>query len=69
LVRELLLARTDGLEARQMAAFVDGWTSVLELIRRTDLTVPDAQPALHSAIGQIVERIRAAQAIALDDEI
>jgi len=40
LVRELLMARTEGLPAPALAAFVSGWTSVLELLRRTDLTMP-----------------------------
>jgi hypothetical protein len=67
LVRELLLERTDGLSGPQLAAFVDGWSSLLDLVRRTDLVLPGAPPELESAIDDLVGRIRAAQARVLED--
>ncbi|MEE9382815.1 MAG: hypothetical protein V3V08_05315 [Nannocystaceae bacterium] len=67
LVRELLLARTVTLSAPQTAAFVEGWMSALDLVHRTDLTLPDAPDDLHSAVAQLVDQIRAAQERVLSD--
>jgi len=67
LVHELLLVRTEPLEAAQIAAFMDGWSSLLDLIRRTDLLFPNASEDQVEWIAMIVERIRSAQAAVLDD--
>ncbi len=67
LVQELLLQRTEGLEGLQLAAFIDGWSSLLDLVRRTDLIVPEARPDVADALALLVERVRAAQAAVLDD--
>jgi hypothetical protein len=68
LVRELLLARTDGLEARELAAFISGWTSALELVARTDLTLAGAEPAVREAIARVVGRIEHVQRDVLADD-
>ena len=68
LVRELLLARTEGLEPRQLAAFVAGWTSAVELFARTDLTLPDAEAGVRDAVARIVDRIEHAQRDVLGDD-
>ena len=68
LVKELLLARTEGLEPARLAAFMDGWTSLLELIERTDLTLPSAPEEAREMIEQLVEAIRTAQARVLDHD-
>jgi hypothetical protein len=67
LVRELLLDRTAGLGAAELAAFIDGWSSLLDLVRRTHLTLPGADADVAAAIAELVEHIRAAQARVLDD--
>ncbi|TPV94791.1 MAG: hypothetical protein B7733_13340 [Myxococcales bacterium FL481] len=67
LVRELLLARTEELSSPQLAAFVAGWSSALDLVARTDLTLPGASNELHQAIHRVVNEIRAAQRNALAD--
>jgi hypothetical protein len=67
LVGELLLERTERLDALQLAAYVDGWTGLLDLLRRTSLILPRAEPELHDAVAEVVERIRAASSRALDD--
>lgn len=67
LVEQLLIGRVDGLEAAQVAAFVSGWTSALELVRRTDLTLPGAPVELTEAIAKLVSAIEAAQRAALAD--
>ena len=66
LVKELLLARTEGLEPAQLAAFIDGWTSLLGLIGRTDLTVPAAPSEARELVAELVEAIKTAQARVLD---
>lgn len=68
LVRELLLARTEGLEPRQLAAFVSGWTSALELLARTDLTLPDAEAGIRDAVAEVIGRIEHAQRNVLDTD-
>ena len=67
IVRELLLERTDGLEAPSLAAFIDGWGSLLRLLDRTTLLLPGAPDELVDAFEQAVARIRTAQARVLDD--
>jgi hypothetical protein len=67
LVHELLLVRTEELTGSQLAAFVDGWSSLLDLVRRTDLILPNATDEVVEAIADVVERIRAAQSKVLDD--
>lgn len=68
LVRQLLIAGSDDLPAAGVAAYVAGWTAALDLIERTDLTVAHADPALHSAVTELVRRVREAQRAALADE-
>lgn len=68
LVQQLLLARTEGLGPRELAAFVDGWSSMLELVGRSDLSLPDAAPELRAGLCDVVAAIRRAQARVLDDE-
>ncbi len=68
LVSELLLARTEGLSAPQMAAFVQGWSSVLELMRRVDLVFPDASAETKAAMQRFVDEIERARIEVLTDE-
>lgn len=68
LVRELLLVRTDDLSGPQLAAFVDGWSSLLGLLGRTDLVLPEAPAEVADAVARVVERVRAAQARVLGDD-
>ena len=67
LVRELLLERTRDMDPPQLAAYIDGWSSLLDLVRRTRLTLPRADDDIHAAVAEMVERIRAAQSAALED--
>lgn len=67
-MRELLLHRSEGLDAPQLGAFVDGWSSLLDLVRRSRLLLPQADEGEHALIAELVERIRAATAAALDEE-
>ncbi|PRQ03586.1 hypothetical protein ENSA5_14600 [Enhygromyxa salina] len=68
LVRELLLERTEGLDAPQLAAFIDGWGSLLRLLEHTGLVVPGAPPELVDGLAAIVARVRESQARVFDDD-
>ena len=68
IVRELLLERTAGLDAPRLAAFIDGWGSLLRLLDRPELVLPGAPPELLEALAATVQRIRDAQARVLEDD-
>jgi hypothetical protein len=61
LIEQLLIGRLDGLDGRAVAAFLSGWSSALELVRRVDLTMPDATPEVAESIRQLVSAIDQAQ--------
>lgn len=67
IIRELLLERTDGLSAPGLAAFIDGWGSLLRVLDRTPLLLPGAPADLVETFEHVVSRIRAAQNRALED--
>ncbi len=60
-------ALAERLDSSQLAAYLDGWTGLLDLLRRTQLILPHADAELHDGIAEVVERIRAAASRALDD--
>ncbi|WP_165704006.1 hypothetical protein [Enhygromyxa salina] len=68
IVRELLLERTANLDAKRLAAFIDGWGSLLRLLDRTNLLLPGAPEPLTEALQAVVGRIRESQARVLDDD-
>lgn len=68
LVQQLLLGRTEGLSGPQLAAFLSGWTSLLDLLRRPEVCVPDAAPEVQEALRSLVEQIERAQAEILGDD-
>lgn len=84
LVQQLLLDRTDGLPPHALAAFIDGWGSLLKVLDRADLVFPDDSTGLgreldasldgratqiaRDALGEAVRRIRAAQDLVLGDD-
>jgi hypothetical protein len=68
IIRELLLDRTEGLDPARLAAFIDGWGSLLRLLERPELLIPGAPPELVEALAAVVGRIRAAQDLALEDD-
>lgn len=68
LISQLLLGRTEGLSASQLAAFLSGWTSLLDLLKRPELCLPDAAPEVHDALRSLVEQIERAQAEILSDD-
>ena len=68
LVRELLLERTRKLDRATLVAFIDGWTSALDLLGRVDLLLPGAPQELREALVELVSRIREVQQDALADD-
>lgn len=68
IVRELLLERTDGLDAPRVAAFIDGWGSLMRLLGHTHLLLPGAPEPLRLAFEAAIRRIREAQERVLDDD-
>ncbi len=67
-VQQLLLGRTEGLPAPQLAAFLSGWTSLLDLLKRPELCLPGAAPEVHAALVTLVEQIEGAQQTVLGDD-
>ena len=67
LVVQRLMERTSRLADRDLLAFTEGWSSLLELLERSDLwaTGEDAGYRVFSQL--FVARIRAAQRTILDD--
>lgn len=68
LIQQLLLGRTEGLTASQLAAFLSGWTSLLDLLKRPDVCLPDAAPEVHEALRSLAREIERAQAEILSDD-
>lgn len=68
IVRELLLERTSDLDGPRLAAFIDGWGSLLRLLERPELVIPGAPTELVEALAAMVSHIREAQARVLEDE-
>ena len=67
-VQQLLLGRTENLSAPQLAAFMSGWTSLLDLLRRPELCLPDASSEVQEALTELVKAIERAQTTVLDDD-
>jgi hypothetical protein len=67
LARQLVLGYTEGFGAAQVAAFVAGWQAALELLSRTDVTMPSATEDLRRAIARLVTELDSATRAALED--
>lgn len=68
LVQQVVLGRVADLDAASTAAFVRGWASALDLVRRTDLTLPGASAQTASVVVGVVDLLEAARRRALEDE-
>jgi len=67
LIQQFLLGRTEGLAAPQVAAFVSGWSSALELVRRADLLLPAVTPEFCSTLKRLLDELELAQEVVLAD--
>lgn len=68
LLGQLLLGRMEGLGAPGVAAFLLGWSSALELLRRTDVVLPTADGEVRHALQQLVDTLERAQRAVLEDD-
>ncbi|MBL4686187.1 MAG: hypothetical protein JKY37_16460 [Nannocystaceae bacterium] len=68
LVQQLLLGHVDELDARCTAAFVQGWSSALALMRRSEITAAGASVEVQAAVTTAVDRVEAARRQVLDDD-
>jgi hypothetical protein len=68
LVREHLLERSEGLPPASLAAFVAGWGSALQLLRRGHAELPWVSPQEQRWIGELLDAIEEASQAELDDE-
>ena len=67
-VQQLLLGRTEGLAPQQLAAFISGWTSLLDLLKRPELCLPGAPGEVHAALVALAGAIERAQDTVLGDD-
>lgn len=68
LVHEHLIERSEGMPPASLAAFVAGFGSALELLRRGDAVLPWVSPERQRWIGELLDAIEAASRAALDDD-
>lgn len=67
-VQQLLLGRTEGLAPQQLAAFISGWTSLLDLLKRPELCLPEASDEVQAALAALAGAIERAQDTVLGDD-
>lgn len=65
LIHQLLLGRCEELDARGVAAFVSGWCTALDVVRRIDVTWPEAPAEVQVALEHLLDRIDEARLHAL----
>ncbi|MCA9709653.1 MAG: hypothetical protein KDK70_27695 [Myxococcales bacterium] len=68
LVREHLLDRSEGLPPPALAAFVSGWGSALELLRRSHAALPWISAQQHQWIAALLDAVEEAARVELDDD-
>jgi len=68
LIQQVVLGRIQDLDAASTAAFVRGWASALDVVRRTDLTLPGGTAEAASVVEGVVDLIEAARRRALEDD-
>lgn len=67
LVVQRLIERSDALSPEALIGFTQGWRSLLDLLERADLWLPEGASREREVIGELVGRIRAAQTKILDE--
>lgn len=68
LVREHLLERSDGLPPASLAAFIAGFGSALQLLRRSHASLPWVSPQAHAWVAELLDAVELASAAELEDE-
>jgi hypothetical protein len=67
-VQQLLLGRTEGLAPQQLAAFISGWTSLLDLLKAPRAVPPEASDEVQAALAALAGAIERAQDTVLGDD-
>lgn len=67
LIMERLIERTDRLSNEALLAFIDGWRSLLEVLSRSDLWLPEVSSEDREVVDRLVARIQGAQTRVLDE--
>lgn len=68
LIVQRLLERTDRLSDEGLRAFIDGWGSLLDVLSRADLWLPEGSLEERDLVARVVARIKSAQSRVLDEE-
>jgi hypothetical protein len=68
LVREHLLERSDGMPPASLAAFIAGWGSALQLLRRGHAELPWVSAHEQQWIGDLLDAVEQASQAELEDE-
>jgi hypothetical protein len=66
LVREHLLGRSEGLPPASLAAFISGWGSALQLLRRAHAELPWVSPQQQRWVGELIDAVEDATQGELD---
>ena len=67
LIMERIIERTDQLSNEALLAFIDGWRSLMEVLSRADLWLPEGSSEDREVVDRLVARIKRAQARVLDE--
>ncbi len=68
LVREHLLERSEGMPPASLAAFIAGWGSALQLLRRSHVELPWVSTREQQWIGDLIDTVEEASRAELEDE-
>lgn len=68
LVHEHLIGKSEGMPAASLAAFVLGWGSAFELMRRSQAMMPWISAQQHQWVNELLDAIEVASRVELDAE-
>jgi hypothetical protein len=68
LVHEHLLVRSEGLPPASLAAFIAGWGSALQLLRRGHAELPWVSAQQQRWVGDLIDAVEDAAKAELEDE-
>lgn len=68
LVREHLLERSEGMPPASLAAFITGWGSALDMLRRAQAELPWMSAERHRWIVELIDVVEEASRAELEDE-
>ncbi|MEX1363964.1 MAG: hypothetical protein AB1Z98_12615 [Nannocystaceae bacterium] len=68
LVREHLLVRSEGMSPASLAAFIAGFGSALDLLRRSQAELPWVSPERYRSVVELIDAVQDAARDELDDD-